>query len=118
MKAFQKALQGAAKTGERRLWEDRCRLIKSQPRRLGPIRLSPGVAPWHVGVFLLTNTVTSTLIGYVTVVQPYMLTQVLHIAVNQQGRLTGLLNAAHYGAVALFIVLAGGLADTSGASLW
>lgn len=83
-------------------------------KRLGPIRLSPGVEPWHVGVFLLTNTVTSTLIGYVTVVQPYILTQVLHIAVNQQGRLTGLLNAAHYGAVALLIVAAGSLADIVG----
>ena len=83
-------------------------------RRLGPIRLSPGVEPWHIGVFLLTNTVTSTLIGYVTVVQPYILTQVLHVAVNQQGRLTGLLNAAHYGAVALFIVAAGALADIVG----
>ena len=83
-------------------------------KRLGPIRLSPGVEPWHIGIFVLTNTVTSTLIGYVTVVQPYILTQVLHIAANQQGRLTGLLNAAHYGAVALFIVAAGSLADIVG----
>ena len=89
-------------------------LDKPQPKRLGPIRLSPGVEPWHVGVYLLTGTVTSTLIGYVTVVQPYILTQVLHVAVNQQGRLTGLLNAAHYGAMALFIVAAGALADIVG----
>jgi len=82
--------------------------------RIGPIQLAPGVRPWHVGVFMVVMTITSCLIGFVAVVQPYLLTEVLHVPVAQQGRVTGFLNTAQYGAVALFIVVAGSLADTIG----
>lgn len=82
--------------------------------RIGPIQLAPGVQPRHVGVFMAVMTITSCLIGFVTVVQPYLLTEILHVPIVQQGRVTGLLNTAQYGAVAVFIVLAGSLADTIG----
>lgn len=85
-----------------------------QPKRLGPILLSPGVHRWHVGVFMLVNTITACLIGIVVVVQPYLLTDVLHVPMTEQGRVTGLLNMAQYGAVALFITSAGALADFFG----
>ncbi|HWA23946.1 MAG TPA: MFS transporter [Caulobacterales bacterium] len=85
-----------------------------RPKRLGPILLSLGVHRWHVGVFMLVNTITACLIGIVVVVQPYLLTDVLHIPMTEQGRVTGLLNMAQYGAVALFIAPAGALSDVIG----
>ena len=87
---------------------------ESRLKRLGPICLSPGVEPWHVGVFMAVMTIASCLIGFVAVVQPYLLTEVLHVPASQQGRLTGFLNTAQYGAVALCVIAAGGLADIVG----
>lgn len=87
---------------------------ESSLKRLGPIRLAPGVEPAQVGVFMVVMTITSCLIGFVTVVQPYLLTEVLHVPVSQQGRITGLLNTAQYGAVALFVLVSGALADIVG----
>jgi hypothetical protein len=40
-----------------------------------------------------------------------MLAEVLHVPLHQQGHLTGRRDMAQYGAVALFIVLAGSLTD-------
>ena len=81
---------------------------------MGSIALVPGASPVQVGIFLVVVTVTMVMFMLVGNEQPYLLSQVMHIPAGQQGRVTGLLQMVQYGAVALFIIPAGGLSDSLG----
>jgi MFS family permease len=85
-----------------------------ESRWIGPIRLSPGVTPAQIAIFLVVVTITSLMFLFVGVIQPYLFSEIMHVPVADQGRLTGTLQVAQYVAVALFIVPAGSLSDHIG----
>ena len=57
--------------------------------KLGPIRLAEGVRATHALVFLYAAFIGITLNTYINFIQPYVLTEQLHIPEAEQGAVTG-----------------------------
>jgi MFS family permease len=64
-------------------------MAESEERRIGPLRLRAGVTGGHFGTLFFVAFFSVPIAGFVGIVQPYILTDVLKIPFDQQGALTG-----------------------------
>ena len=83
-------------------------------RTIGPIRLSPGVVPSQVGVFVTVVVTALCVVVFLPLMQAYVFTEMLHVAKSEQGRLAGNLVTTQQIAVLIFVGLTGALADRLG----
>jgi MFS family permease len=60
-----------------------------EQRRLGPIRLADGILPIHAGSFLFATFIGISLTTFISVIQPYLLTVSIGLAVEKQGQVSG-----------------------------
>lgn len=89
----------------------------SDGRRLGPIRLLPGVTPAHALVFLFANFLTIGWLVFVNITQTYLMNTKLGISESVQGTLSG--DLAFWSEVTIIIMvwLFGMLSDHAGRRL-
>jgi MFS family permease len=83
-------------------------------RSIGPIKLSPGVTPAQIAIFVFVVLTATCIVGFITLIQPYVFTEMLHIPTREQGRLAGNLATVQQIAVLIFITVSGSLADLIG----
>ncbi len=57
--------------------------------RLGPLTMRPGITRGHIAVLALISFFAVPVSGFIGIVQPYILTEILRIPFDQQGTLTG-----------------------------
>jgi MFS family permease len=57
--------------------------------RLGPILLASGIRPLHVGSYLVATFIGVSLTTFISVIQPYLLTVNIGLAVEKQGQISG-----------------------------
>jgi MFS family permease len=81
---------------------------------LGPIKLSPGISPAQVGVYLVTVVTSIGILQFIGLFLPFFLTEMLEVPKVDQGRLVGNLVSTQQIAVLMFVSVAGGLADVVG----
>ena len=72
--------------------------------KLGPLRFTPGVTGPNVAAMLFAAFGTIAMMSFMSFIQPYVLTELLHVPENEQGALTGNLHAFQE---VIFILLAG-----------
>jgi len=82
--------------------------------KFGPFWLTPGVNRLNACTFFVSSFTFVTLVTFLNFVQPYILEEILHIPVAQQGSVTGYLNFLHEGTALLIMGFAGALSDRSG----
>ncbi|MAF83074.1 MAG: MFS transporter [Chromatiales bacterium] len=63
--------------------------MPDKPHRLGPIELANGILPLHAGSFLFAAFISISLTTFISVIQPYVLTVQIGLAVDQQGQVSG-----------------------------
>lgn len=83
-------------------------------QKFGPILLASGVSRSDVLFYLLTHGILACLASFIGLVQPYVLTEVMHIPRSEQGVLTGNLVGAQQLALLLFLLVFGAFADRFG----
>ena len=74
------------------------------PIKLGPLWFVPGVTGTNLGTMVFAGFGTMAMISFMSFMQPYVLTELLHVPAEQQGELTGNLHAFQE---IIFILLAG-----------
>jgi MFS family permease len=86
----------------------------SEPQRLGPLELQPGVSRGHLAAFAYAAFMTVGLLVFVAVGTPYVLNAILHLPTEAQGRVSG--DLAFWTEVTLLLVFTpfGVLADRIG----
>lgn len=72
--------------------------------KLGPLWFTPGVTGVNLGTMVFAGFGTMAIISFMSFMQPYVLTELLHIPPEKQGSLTGNLQAFQE---VIFILLAG-----------
>ncbi len=82
--------------------------------KFGPIWLSNGVRHRHVLTFLFAAVITITLNAGLTILQPYLLTENLHIPFEDQGKASSILVLAAEIVLIPMIAVFGGLSDRIG----
>ncbi len=84
------------------------------PCRLGPVELAPGVRPLHAGSFLFAAFIGISLTTFISVIQPYVLTVQIDLAVDKQGQVSG--DMVFYSEIVVLLLSAavGTLADRFG----
>lgn len=82
--------------------------------KFGPFWLTPGVTRLNASVYFVSSFAFVTLVTFLNFVQPYVLEEVLHVPVDQQGSVTGYLNFLHEGTALLLMGFAGALSDRTG----
>lgn len=83
-------------------------------RRIGPIRLVPGVRPAQVALFVMVVIGALCVVTFLPMMQAVVFTEILDVPRAEQGRLAGNLVTTQQLAVLCFIGLAGSLADRLG----
>jgi MFS family permease len=92
-------------------------MTKAESSSIGPIRLSPGVRPQQVLIFVIVSMCGNAVFGFIPLMLPYVLTEQLHLPLELQGRATASVSLAQQVATIIFIVLFGALADRIGRRL-
>ncbi|MGI9308606.1 MAG: MFS transporter, partial [Gammaproteobacteria bacterium] len=76
----------------------------SKAIKLGPLWFTPGVTKTNLGTMLFAGFGTMSMVSFMSFMQPYVLTELLHIPREEQGSLIGNLHAFQE---IIFIVVAG-----------
>jgi MFS family permease len=63
--------------------------MPDKPDRFGPIQLANGIRPRHAGSFLFAAFIGVSLTTFISVIQPYVLTVNIGLAVEKQGQVSG-----------------------------
>ncbi|MCP4001105.1 MAG: MFS transporter [Gammaproteobacteria bacterium] len=82
--------------------------------KFGPFWLVPGVSRVNACTFFVCSFTFVTLVTFINFVQPYILEEILHIPVEQQGTVTGYLNFLHEGTALIIMGVVGAISDRSG----
>jgi MFS family permease len=88
-----------------------------QGARFGPLWFVPGIAPRDAAALLLAVITNISMITYFTFMQPYVLTEILHVPAERQGVLTGNLGSLQEIISLLLMSFIGALSDTAGRRL-
>ena len=87
---------------------------ESAERRIGTIRLAPGVTIPNVATLCLASICVACVSAFILIMQPLVLRDQLHLPAAMLGRANGVLSATENVATLLFITLFGVLADRYG----
>jgi MFS family permease len=82
--------------------------------RIGPIRLTPGIPASEVFLFLFVTGIAVVFVSFLSLMQPFVLTEIVHVPVKMQGRLSGELMTVQQIMMLLFVSIAGAMADRVG----
>jgi len=85
--------------------------------KIGPLWFIPGYSGMNVFTLLFACLTSISAIAYMGFIQPYLLTEVLHIPQAEQGALTGNLAAVQEVVVIMVMGVAGALSDRTGRKL-
>lgn len=85
--------------------------------KIGPLWFIPGYSGMNVFTLLFACLTSISVIAYMGFIQPYLLTEVLHIPQAEQGALTGNLAAVQEIVVIMVMGVAGALSDRTGRRL-
>ncbi len=85
--------------------------------KIGPLWFIPGYSGMNVFTLLFACLTSISAIAYMGFIQPYLLTEVLHIPQAEQGALTGNLAAVQEIVVIMVMGVAGALSDRTGRRL-
>lgn len=91
--------------------------VAVQGGRLGPIRLAPGIPAREVIVFVIIVALTSSIVSFTALMQPFVLGELAHIPVKEQGRIAGLLTTVQQVVLMLCVGFTGALGDRVGRRL-
>jgi MFS family permease len=93
-------------------------LLSQQPDprgiKFGPFWLVPGISRLNVSTYFYSAYIFVTLVTFLNFVQPYILTEVLGVPVEQQGRTTGYLNFVQECTALLLMSVVGAISDRTG----
>ncbi len=89
----------------------------AKAQRIGPVRLAPGVSASEVLIFLLIVALTGSVVSFVALMQPFILTELAHIPDAQQGRVAGGLTTLQQIVIMACVGLTGALGDRVGRRL-
>jgi MFS family permease len=82
--------------------------------KFGPFWLVPGVSKLNACTFFVCSFTFVSLVTFLNFVQPFILEEVLHVPVDQQGKVTGYLNFLHEGTALIIMGIVGAISDRSG----
>jgi MFS family permease len=82
--------------------------------KFGPFWLTPGVKRINAVTFFVSSFMFVTLVTFLNFVQPYILEEILHVPVGEQGSVTGYLNFLHEGTALIIMGFAGAISDRRG----
>jgi len=85
--------------------------------KIGPLWFIPGYSGMNVFTLLFACLTSISAIAYMGFIQPYLLTEILHIPQAEQGALTGNLAAVQEVVVIMVMGVAGALSDRTGRKL-
>ena len=61
--------------------------------KLGPLWFQPGITGWNFTTLAYAGFSTISMISFISFIQPYLLTEILHMPAAEQGTFTGLLHS-------------------------
>jgi MFS family permease len=76
--------------------------------------LTPGISRLNATTYYFSAFIFVTLVTFLNFVQPFILTELLHVPIDQQGSVTGYLNFIHEGTALVIMGLVGALSDRRG----
>jgi MFS family permease len=82
--------------------------------KFGPFWLVPGVSKLNAVTFFICSFTFVTLVTFLNFVQPFILEEILHVPVEQQGKVTGYLNFLHEGTALIIMGVVGAISDRRG----
>jgi MFS family permease len=82
--------------------------------KFGPFWLTPGVSKKNACTSFFCSWVFVTLVTFLNFVQPYLLEEILHVPIDQQGSVTGYLNFLHESTALVLMGVIGALSDRTG----
>jgi MFS family permease len=85
--------------------------------KFGPFWISPGLTGLNIAAITFGSFTTVAMIVFMSLIQPYVLNEVVHIPAGQQGQITGYLTAMQEVIVVLLVGLAGAWSDRVGRRL-
>ena len=82
--------------------------------RIGPIEFAPGVSGVNAWTFLYLNFMIMPVVSFLSISQPYVLDELVGVAADEKGRLTGYLSTMQEIVSLLLINLVGALSERVG----
>ena len=79
--------------------------------KFGPFWITPGLTGLNIAAITFGSFTTVAMIVFMSLIQPYVLNEVVHIPAGQQGQITGYLTAMQEVIVVLLVGLAGAWSD-------
>jgi MFS family permease len=82
--------------------------------KLGPLWFQPGITGWNFATLSYAGFSTISMISFISFIQPYLLTEILHMPAAEQGTFTGLLHSLQEALVILSTGFIGAWSDRTG----
>ena len=82
--------------------------------RLGPLEFAPGISSTNAWTFLYLNFMIMPIVSFLSISQPYVLSEIIGVPPEEQGRITGLLVTMQEVVALCLIGLVGALSDRFG----
>jgi MFS family permease len=91
-------------------------VLAPDPRglKLGPLWLAPGISRLNGAAYFYSTFTIVLLMSFINFLQPYLLTETLHVPKERQGAVTGLLNLVNEAVSFVVISVLGALSDRTG----
>jgi MFS family permease len=85
--------------------------------KLGPLWFQPGITGWNFTTLAYAGFSTISLISFISFIQPYLLTEILHMPAEEQGTFTGFLHSLQELLVIVLTGFIGAWSDRTGRRL-
>jgi MFS family permease len=89
-------------------------LIQARNYHIGPIEFAPGISGTNAWTFLYLNFMIMPIVAFLSISQPYVLSEIVGIPPEEQGRITGFLMTMQEIVGLLLIGIVGALSDRFG----
>lgn len=89
-------------------------LTQARNFHIGPIEFAPGISSINAWTFLYINFMIMPIVSFLSISQPYVLSEIIGIPPEQQGRITGLLVTMQEIVALALIGIVGALSDRFG----
>ncbi|MEZ5564808.1 MAG: MFS transporter [Gammaproteobacteria bacterium] len=81
---------------------------------IGPLEFAPGMSGTNAWTFMYLHLMIMPIVAFLSIAQPYVLTEIIGIPPEQQGQITGYLMTMHEVVALLLIGVVGALSDRFG----
>lgn len=100
--------------GSRDQHKDDLPLTQGRNFRIGPIEFAPGISGVNAWTFLYLNFMIMPIVSFLSISQPYVLSEIIGIPPEEQGRITGFLVTMQEVVALALIGIVGALSDRFG----